>query len=81
MYKPEANRWYLISSISREHPPPTAGHSASIIKDTMIVFGGSSVPGTGYVLLYLCAYIVSGNVAKILIFTLLVSISNILEMA
>ncbi|XP_071146947.1 F-box only protein 42-like [Mytilus edulis] len=47
MYKPEVNRWYLVTSISREHPPPTAGHSASIVKDTMLLFGGSSVPGIG----------------------------------
>lgn len=47
IYKPEPNRWYHMNTLSLVSPAPTAGHSASIVGDRMIVFGGSHVPGTG----------------------------------
>lgn len=47
IYKPEPNRWYHMNTLSPVSPAPTAGHSASIVGDRMIVFGGSHVPGTG----------------------------------
>lgn len=49
IYKPEPNRWYHMNTLSPVSPAPTAGHSASIVGDRMIVFGGSHVPGTGSV--------------------------------
>ena len=33
--------------MSPSSPKATAGHSASIVGDTMVVFGGSQLPGTG----------------------------------
>ncbi|XP_014780877.1 F-box only protein 42 [Octopus bimaculoides] len=45
IYTPSTNRWTCVTS--RNLPQSVAGHSASIIKDTMIVFGGSHFPGTG----------------------------------
>ncbi|CAH1774099.1 unnamed protein product [Owenia fusiformis] len=39
VYTPSSNRWNHV--FTRGCPPPTAGHSASIVGDTMIVFGGS----------------------------------------
>ncbi|XP_062611135.1 F-box only protein 42-like [Saccostrea cucullata] len=47
IYKPEQNRWYHLNTMSPVSPAPTAGHSASIVGDRMVVFGGSHVPGTG----------------------------------
>ncbi|XP_060066686.1 F-box only protein 42-like [Ylistrum balloti] len=47
MYKPETNRWYHITTMSPTSPKPTAGHSASVVGDTMVVFGGSHIPGAG----------------------------------
>lgn len=47
IYKPEPNRWYHMNTLSPVSPAPTAGHSASIVGNRMIVFGGSHVPGTG----------------------------------
>ncbi|XP_046362016.1 F-box only protein 42-like [Haliotis rufescens] len=47
MYNPVSNRWCHVTSLSRPLPKPIAGHSASVVKDVMIVFGGSHVPGVG----------------------------------
>ncbi|KAL5014433.1 hypothetical protein ScPMuIL_008703 [Solemya velum] len=47
IYSPLKNRWSHVTTMSPVSPKPTAGHSASIIKDYMIVFGGSHVPGLG----------------------------------
>lgn len=47
MYKPETNRWFHITTMSPTSPKPTAGHSASVVSDTLVVFGGSHIPGAG----------------------------------
>ncbi|XP_064643305.1 F-box only protein 42-like [Lineus longissimus] len=39
IYSTQTNRWSHVPT--HRPPPPTAGHSASIIEDQMIVFGGS----------------------------------------
>ncbi|ESO95769.1 hypothetical protein LOTGIDRAFT_116426 [Lottia gigantea] len=46
MFNPETNRWTHVCCMSPT-PPPMAGHSASIIGDYMVVFGGSMAPGVG----------------------------------
>ncbi|KAK6177457.1 hypothetical protein SNE40_015553 [Patella caerulea] len=47
MFNPETNRWSHITLLSTYTPPPTAGHSASIVGDSMVIFGGSQAPGQG----------------------------------
>ncbi|KAL4220839.1 F-box only protein 42 [Mactra antiquata] len=43
VYKPATNRWSHLTTLSQQSP--VAGHSASVIGDKMVVFGGSQVPG------------------------------------
>ncbi|WAR14202.1 FBX42-like protein [Mya arenaria] len=45
VYKPSLNRWTHLTTLSHQSPQPLAGHSASVVRDTMVVFGGSQVPG------------------------------------
>lgn len=45
IYTPHTNRWSYVTS--RSMPQLVAGHSACVIKDSMIVFGGSNFPGIG----------------------------------
>uniref|UniRef100_A0A6P7FJY5 F-box only protein 42 n=1 Tax=Diabrotica virgifera virgifera TaxID=50390 RepID=A0A6P7FJY5_DIAVI len=42
IYDIKANRWNSVTSLNT--PPPIAGHSASIIGDWMVVFGGLQKP-------------------------------------
>lgn len=61
IYKPDSNRWYHVTTVSPRSPAAVAGHSASIVGDLMVVFGGSQVPGAGYfhvLLLKSCATVV-----------------------
>lgn len=44
VYNVIANRWTSVSTLNT--PPPVAGHSATVIKDHMIVFGGLQKPST-----------------------------------
>lgn len=44
VYDTLANRWTCISTLNT--PPPMAGHSASVIGEWMIIFGGLQKPGT-----------------------------------
>lgn len=44
MYNVVANRWTSINTLNT--PPPVAGHSATVIEDNMIVFGGLQKPCT-----------------------------------
>lgn len=41
-YNVVENRWTSISTMDGTSPPPVTGHSASVHKDAMIVFGGFS---------------------------------------
>ncbi|XP_053379608.1 F-box only protein 42-like, partial [Mercenaria mercenaria] len=45
IYKPSTNRWSHVTTLSHQSPQPIAGHSASIIGDYMVIFGGSQIPG------------------------------------
>lgn len=45
IYDPATNRWSTINTVGYS-PPPIAGHSASVIGDRMIVFGGSHGQGS-----------------------------------
>lgn len=45
IYKPSTNRWSHITTLSHQSPQPIAGHSASVIGDYMVIFGGSQIPG------------------------------------
>ncbi|KAG8236337.1 hypothetical protein J437_LFUL010471 [Ladona fulva] len=44
LYSMESNRW-ILSCTPSTPPPPTAGHSASVHKDNMVVFGGLQMQG------------------------------------
>ena len=48
IYKPALNRWSHVVTLSHQSPQPVAGHSASVVGDQMVVFGGSQVPGVRY---------------------------------
>lgn len=45
IYTPHTNKWSYVTS--RIMPQLVAGHSACVVKDSMIVFGGSNFPGVG----------------------------------
>ncbi|XP_070207783.1 F-box only protein 42-like [Littorina saxatilis] len=47
MYTPSTNRWSQIMAMSHDTHHPVAGHSASIMGDAMVVFGGSHDTGSG----------------------------------
>ncbi|KAL3862757.1 hypothetical protein ACJMK2_008707 [Sinanodonta woodiana] len=44
IYSPPSNRWSHIQTLSHESPKPMAGHSASVIRNMMVVFGGTQAP-------------------------------------
>ncbi|XP_060516603.1 F-box only protein 42 [Cylas formicarius] len=44
VYDIVANRWTCISTVNT--PPPVAGHSASVVGEWMIIFGGLQKPNT-----------------------------------
>ncbi|XP_076451876.1 uncharacterized protein LOC143287640 [Babylonia areolata] len=46
-YTPSTNRWAQIMAVSNDALHRVAGHSASILGDTMVVFGGSLDAGSG----------------------------------
>ncbi|KAK7486106.1 hypothetical protein BaRGS_00022715 [Batillaria attramentaria] len=47
VYTPATNRWSQVMAVSSEGLHRVAGHSASIVGDMMVVFGGSYDPGSG----------------------------------
>ncbi|XP_071448808.1 F-box only protein 42-like [Hetaerina americana] len=44
LYSMESNRW-LSHCTPSNSPPPTAGHSASVHRDSMVIFGGLQMQG------------------------------------
>ncbi|XP_046398523.1 F-box only protein 42 [Ischnura elegans] len=44
LYSMESNRWVIHTTPSNS-PPPTAGHSASVHRDCMVIFGGLQMQG------------------------------------